>query len=452
LAKEIKPAFIYVQKVNALGEFTQAYLIHLLGGPLAEILKRLRKEDIAGTNAPNTKDIYMSASRNGVALDPTGEALRNGIIAACGNDLRGYSDKKSTQLRTLGYEDHPFSLNATLCVDNTDELVDAFLGLKEKIPAKNVLSHEIRFGLKKKLDDTAGSTAQISIQPQAADTCSITVRSDPLSIPATFSGEVFFPALPNLPTENRKILVRNAFFDLIFQRTNWSINFHADIPPQSVSSWAAYWRFYYAMKSGKGSLHIRSDKGLIDGTLHITEPATGGYDAYECKFFYTLCDMAIDILKLAGASRDPKISMKEISDRQKQLLYLDLLTHPHKGPPPLKFVTEKSDLQDTAYELDVLYIDWIMLGEVIVGYYGKARLAGVVGGEEITWTANNVELVSLVELHNLPGDLTNLVQTAKDQTGCPNSWTREWIPSDGGSNNAHNGELLFEQHRDDGKE
>jgi hypothetical protein len=47
LAKELKPAFVYVQKVNARLEFTGAHLIHVLDEPLAKILKRLRVRKIS---------------------------------------------------------------------------------------------------------------------------------------------------------------------------------------------------------------------------------------------------------------------------------------------------------------------------------------------------------------------------------------------------------------------
>ena len=49
LSKEPKPTFVYVFKVDEKGEFVDAYLIHILDNPLAEILKRLRKEHRDGT-------------------------------------------------------------------------------------------------------------------------------------------------------------------------------------------------------------------------------------------------------------------------------------------------------------------------------------------------------------------------------------------------------------------
>jgi hypothetical protein len=349
LAKELKPAFVYVQKVNARLEFTGAHLIHVLDEPLAKILKRLRKEDIAGATASNDKKIYMSASKNGVALAPTGAALRDGIIAACGSDLRAYTDKKSGQLKTLGYEGRPYHLKMTLSVAKIEDLVDAFLGLKEKVAAKDVKSHEVRFGLKKKIEDQSASAGVISFQPHAADTCTITVRSDPLSTPGVFSGEVFFPAIPNLPDEHRKMLIKTELFHLTFQRSSWTISLHADILPQKLSTWAAYWRFCYAVKSGTGTFRIKSDNNPIDVTLKITMAAEGGFEAAYCKFFYELCDTTLALLKLAGMNHEPVVSMEELSDKRYPILRLNLLANPSQGQFPLKFITETAGVKETFF-------------------------------------------------------------------------------------------------------
>ncbi|MGO4660194.1 hypothetical protein AB4Z34_36430, partial [Ensifer sp. 2YAB10] len=49
LAKDVKPAFIFVLRVNDKNSFIDAYLLHIYGSRLEAILKRLRKESAAGT-------------------------------------------------------------------------------------------------------------------------------------------------------------------------------------------------------------------------------------------------------------------------------------------------------------------------------------------------------------------------------------------------------------------
>jgi len=130
LAKELKPAFVYVFKVNSSLEFTAAYLIHILDQPLGKILKRLRKEDVAGNSAANRKTLSMSASGEGLPISPTGLGLSKALSTAIGNDLNAYSVAKEGQLMSLGFEERPYSTEMNIQMSMPD-LVDAFLGLKE---------------------------------------------------------------------------------------------------------------------------------------------------------------------------------------------------------------------------------------------------------------------------------------------------------------------------------
>jgi hypothetical protein len=385
----------------------------------------------------------MSAFKNGVALAPTGAALRDGIIAACGSDLRAYADKKSGQLKTLGYEGRPYQLQMTLSVAKIEDLVDAFLGLKEKVAAKDVESHEVRFGLKKKIEDQSDSAAAITIQPQAGDTCTITVRSDPLSTPGVFRAGVFFPAIPNLPDEHRKMLIRTELFHLTFQRPSWTISIHSDIANQNLSTWADYWRFCYAMKSGTGTIRIKSDNHPIDATLNITVQAEGGFEAAYCKFFYELCDTTLALLKLAGVNHEPVVSMKELSDNRYSILRLNLLAHPSHGQFPLKFITEIGGVKEASLVLDMLYIDWITIGDVTLGFYGLTKMTGSLENERIVWATENVELKSITRLHDPPTDLNKLMETAKTQTGCSNTWMRQWGAPDVESDSPDEDEMVF---------
>jgi hypothetical protein len=89
LAKEPKPAFVYVFKVDKNLEFVSAHLVHMLDENLAIVLKRLRREQFIGTKPSriNRKYISFQASKNGQKIAPTGEALRRAISEACGPDL-----------------------------------------------------------------------------------------------------------------------------------------------------------------------------------------------------------------------------------------------------------------------------------------------------------------------------------------------------------------------------
>jgi hypothetical protein len=111
LAKEIKPAFIYVFKVDGI-RFTEAYLIHIIDKPLARILKRLREAQVDEKRVPiNKQYISFSAALDGTRIEPTGETLRLAIQDACGRSLHEYSIRKTGQIRALGFE--PFPVTGT---------------------------------------------------------------------------------------------------------------------------------------------------------------------------------------------------------------------------------------------------------------------------------------------------------------------------------------------------
>lgn len=122
LAKELKPSFVYIFKVNSALEFTEAYLIHVLDKPLGKILKRLRKEDAIGTTKPNRKAIYMLASIDDIHIAPTGQGLRDALSSAVETELHLYAAKKAAQLEKLGFEERPYITKMTLHLDNRDDL------------------------------------------------------------------------------------------------------------------------------------------------------------------------------------------------------------------------------------------------------------------------------------------------------------------------------------------
>lgn len=147
LAKEIKPTFVYVVKVDGI-MFTEAFLIHILDAPLAKILARLRKEHAAGhALLINRKYISFKASLRGKRIEPTGAALRAALVEACGKNLQDYTRLKKEQRDRLGFEPLPYkgSLRFRQLRD-IHELVEVFLGLKRKVEVANFQISEVQLG------------------------------------------------------------------------------------------------------------------------------------------------------------------------------------------------------------------------------------------------------------------------------------------------------------------
>jgi len=242
LAKEKKPSFVYVLRVNEDLDFVDSFLIHLLDEPLAVILKRLRRERaLSGVPKINEKKITIPVNKNSVRFKPTGKDLRAAFESACGVDMDAYISKKSGQLQNLGFDEKRHQLNATLHLGSDEEIVDAFLGIKANIPVSNVQAFETRFGIKLPDKNLHGSGV-LNINPNPADSCLISFQRSALEVPAVFTGEMFYPPIPGLSSEKVKILIKSDFFTIELKRSNLRVSSvdggsHRHAPLE----WLKYW-------------------------------------------------------------------------------------------------------------------------------------------------------------------------------------------------------------------
>jgi hypothetical protein len=416
LAKELKPAFVYVFKVNSSLEFTAAYLIHILDQPLGKILKRLRKEDVAGNSAANRKTLSMSASGEGLPISPTGLGLRKALSTAIGNDLNAYSVAKEGQLMSLGFEERPYSTEMNIQMSMPD-LVDAFLGLKE-ISATGLRAEHTRFGIPRQLPEITTKNANVRIQPSPADMCTITIRGDSLSAPAVFKCKAFFPAIPELPAKYRKILFVNDLFTISLTQNGMAIKSNDDLPPQTPSDWASYWLLAFIMATGKGTMRITSEKLPIDTEGAFTTKMLE-LDPQQCMFLSKLSECVAFLLKFSGIIDEPKVSMKAIVENASGIFAAYSFVPSNSKPPLISLTTTIGEVPDTS-KLEAIYADFIEIGTVKLAYYGMVMFSGAPSQEDVKWQSEDVYLKKIVLLRSVPEDYELLIENAKRETGCDN--------------------------------
>jgi hypothetical protein len=216
LAKETKPSFIYVLKIDPESlEPTGAWLIHIFDDAMAKILQRLRKAQADGISKVNHIYVSFSASREGIPISPTGPGLKIALKELCGLQQRQYVDAKAIQIERLGFELRPFSFEFLLENLSESDLADVFLG-RTRVAVSSIKMAETRFGIKLPLGDGNAKDGFVEIRPEAADKCKILVRrGGKLETIATFEGEVFVPSLPRLRKENFKFIIKNKFFEFL---------------------------------------------------------------------------------------------------------------------------------------------------------------------------------------------------------------------------------------------
>ena len=418
LAKELKPSFVYVLKVNSALEFAGAYLIQILDKPLGKILRRLRKEDAAGNSTPNKKTISLWASADGIPVAPTGEGLRDALSAAGGTDLHAYAAEKAKQLAELGFEERPYTTQMTLHLGSNDDLVDMFLGLKKDVPATDLRTEYRRFGITLPLPELTGRKATITIQPSLADTCTITVRTNPLSTPAVFRGSVFFPAIPGLSADRRKILIETDLFSMTVGRTGLRVTSKKNMGARTPTTWASYWRLAFVVATGIGTIQIASDTKPVNVTMNVMERNTE-LEPDQCEHLVTLCEQVCSLLKVVGVMNEPEVTMETIVENGTQITSAYILTHPEAGPAPFSFATERVKIPEMPTSIELLYVDFLKLGNVTIGYYGLAHVIGTCREDKIEWKSENVTLKSITRLHSFQ-QYEQLKEAARKETGCTN--------------------------------
>lgn len=430
LAKEKKPSFVYVLRVNEDLEFVDSFLIHLLDEPLAVILKRLRRERaLSGVAKINDKKITIPVNKNSVRFKPTGKDLRAAFESACGVDMDAYISKKCGQLQNLGFDEKRHQLNATLHLGSDEEIVDAFLGIKTNIPISNVQAFETRFGIKLPDSNLHGSGV-LNINPQPAGSCLISFQRSALETPAVFTGEVFNPPISGMPPEKIKILIKSNFFTIELKRSSLRFSsIDGDLRSHAPHEWLKYWNAAHMLAEGKGSMKIVLDSTRQSLNFPISKPIQE-LDVKTCAYWVAVCDASNSLLRKAGVLNQPEVGMKDLEESAIQLLLMNAILN---GEDCFKsFETESTAHIKELSQIDMVCADCVEIGDVVLAYYGLAKFNLKHEADQVKWLPVQFEPKAFEDVSNFPKQYEDLLERAKKDTGCPNVISRTYEATKGG--------------------
>jgi hypothetical protein len=179
LAKEPKPSFIYVLLVGADLKAKRAYLVHMSGGTLELILKRLRVESVKFGHKVKLNKKYITIPVScGSEIELSGAALKSKILKSLGeaNSIGESIERKRNEMLSVGYADATHVGTLTFKASNTESLVSAALGLNP-IALSSLDMSEVRFGIKQQILKLSGSSAQLSVSPANPIQCKLMWRA-----------------------------------------------------------------------------------------------------------------------------------------------------------------------------------------------------------------------------------------------------------------------------------
>lgn len=265
LAKDPKPAFVYVPSIDKSRSVKAAHLIHIHGNRLAAILQRLRKEAADGNKSINKRYINFTITDED-EIEPTAGALKAAIEAAMPDGLVEYIQLKRNWANKTGYEGVVASVKTTIQA-TAHEMVDLFLGLSKNVKAINTTVFDHRFNIK--LEEQYLPECLISITPVPIDKCKL-VATDPSTGKRTsIKCEIFRPAIQNLSPDLAKIRVKGGLIDVVISKSelDFTCRWGDDITAP-FDDWCKFISFCAALEQPGFELEFLSDSGQLDWKLH----------------------------------------------------------------------------------------------------------------------------------------------------------------------------------------
>ena len=234
LARESKPTFIAVVRLDKDGNTSNVYMIHIYDSILNSIRKRLREEH--ARESFNIGGKFTSISVNDIIpLEPGPQAVRNFVSLHVGSSMVDYANRKGKQLEELGYGDYRYKLKMRFSALPFEQFVDGFLGLRE-LSAETIDHFDRRFGvnlLNREL--STGTTSTVRIQPHSTGRCTLEVIGQNTGETAKVEGDIYFAPLSMIPPKFFKFRLKTAMFDMHVTLKRFHISMDNDIGNKSYS-------------------------------------------------------------------------------------------------------------------------------------------------------------------------------------------------------------------------
>ena len=265
LAKDSRPTFVCIIRVDEDDEVTDMHLVHLLGENLATILRRLR-EEYSRDNDKLHKSSTSFTIADGAKIDLKAKALKEAFQDLISIDMESYSKKKLQQLETLGFNsDGVFTGNMSFEIDSMDDFVEGMLGLKKLVVTDWEMLEE-RFGIKLPLEGLpviSSQPASLEVTPLASHKGYLILENSDRSEKSELECELIFPGIPDLQQEHLKFIARTPIYDLIIGNDSFKIDQTSEINTDTklpLAEWESILKTWEITSSEEFNVSILSEE------------------------------------------------------------------------------------------------------------------------------------------------------------------------------------------------
>jgi hypothetical protein len=294
------------------------------------------------------------------------------------------------------------------------------LGLRE-VEIKDFRTFEKRFGIKLPMSDHGPASGTLHLQPSPADHCTIIVREGPLSPPAVFVGDIFFPPIPGLPKDAIKYLVKSRLFQILINRTKINISTDSAVVESQflkIDDWIAFLRMLAAFNRGAGTIAIEPSK-LPPVSLPINFTLDNRFDPARYDRLIKALECAQRLLKLAGVV-EPPVQFSGMADFANDVIGVDKLFSGAPDISPLRFSVEWPDGTPLPDKIDAIYANFISICGVTMAYYAVAEMIVASQTHTINWQSRSIVARKIVAIRDFPAGYQAFIDQAKADTKIDN--------------------------------
>lgn len=378
LAKDPRPALIVAFRLRADGQPLVGYVIHLIGGELARVLRRLRAAEAKRAFDINRATISFDYLKAGTRFELSPHGLKAALQAAVGDDPAGYIQEKQRQLGELGYENGGIEGEALIWIDGPEHFNDLMLGLAP-IQPKRLKLFDRRFGIRIPYRGALlDSIEEFRVELPHLGQCQIIVRGGAFKPAAVFNAEMFVPPpMANGPW----LLIRHPDFTITFREEG--LNFQTSgifgDGLKTLDAWATLVRALSYLADGTARLSIEWNVGSGTSlTLPVDQRLDGPY-LDQIPAITKLLDGWQRLLELAGVKSVERFAFDAIWDASSAGMAVDMLLN----PAPIAFF-EFDNLEGAveAQSVEAIYFNSCGFAEASISYCVQVTLQtdGEAGG------------------------------------------------------------------------
>lgn len=398
LAKDPKPTFIFVLRMNDQKGFNDASLIHFDERVLTLVLKRLRLEASKSTTNLNDKMLSLPITI-GQKLPIDANELRLALDAAIGKDMHVYAQRKDDLLKTLGYDNFRHKINVTFASMTQMELVDGFLGLGE-MRVERFQSFERRFDIllpsKSIITDSDTLNFQtLKFTPEASDYARLTLRSKDGKRTASIGGELFRANLPGMPLEALKIVIKTDFLTFSIQPSTVSFESNEVDKFLPLEVWLETYRAWQICREGDAEieLHFTKENSTVTlGKVSARETPDEAETAWLTGAI-RIVEAAIELRKLSGTSGE-KFEINRLLNQGQEIVTTWHLISGYNKPNEISFAIDQHEAMVMERQ-PLLFVSAVLIGDEVHAYALRATVTPRSEGHSIRLKATEIEHLTI---------------------------------------------------------